>query len=481
MAMDWQKLLSIERARELVGGPSQSERVPGDKRDEFERDFDRIVYSTPFRRLQDKTQVFPLDPNDSVRTRLTHSLEVSHAARGLAKDVCCEMREQGYIDNLKSRQIETIAATCGLLHDLGNPPFGHSGEIAIREWFQKKEKEGKDANFFSELYDASERRNKASQYVQDFLRFEGNAQTIRLITKLQILADFHGLNLTCGTLSAACKYVAASNEGDDGFHEKAKVGYFASENSLIEKLRTETGTGKARNPITFLVEAADDCVYNTVDLEDGVTKGILDWKLLKDELLASSDDNTTIRKYLEDVEEHVEEKEKEIQFSGRAKDKTLVRYFRVLAIREIVTASSKAFMDNYEEIMEGDYHGELVEDSTAWPLVKACRKINLGRVYCSDETLNLELMGRKVIQDLLDIYWEGYDFRGNGKKNLSNSEKFAQKAYDLTSDNYQKVFKHALEKTDLPKRYCRMQLVTDYVCGMTDTFAVNLHKRLTNG
>lgn len=477
--MDWQKLLSIKRARELVGGPSQSERVPEDKRDEFERDFDRIVYSTPFRRLQDKTQVFPLDPNDSVRTRLTHSLEVSHAARGLAKDACFEMEKQGYIKGQQSRQIETIAATCGLLHDLGNPPFGHSGEMAIREWFKKK-----DETIFGKLDTSSKKQNEVNrneQYVQDFLRFEGNAQTIRLVTKLQILADFYGLNLTCGTLSAACKYVAASNEENDGFHEKSKIGYFASENSLIEKLRTETGTGKARNPITFLVEAADDCVYNTVDLEDGATKGILDWELLKGELLAGNDDKTTIQEYLDDVEKHVKEKEKEVQFSGRAKDKTLVRYFRVRAIREIITASAKAFTDHYDDIMQGEYHGELVKDSTAWPLVKACRKINRERVYCSDETLKLELMGRKVIQDLLDIYWEGYDFRGIGKKNLSNSEKFAQKAYDLMSDNYQKVFKHALNKNDLPESYCRMQLVTDYVCGMTDTFAVNLHKRLTNG
>ncbi len=474
--MDWRKLLSEKRARKLVGGQEQSKKVPGDKRDEFERDFDRIVYSTPFRRLQDKTQVFPLDPNDSVRTRLTHSLEVSHAARGLAKDVCCWMEKRGHIEGQQSRQIETIAATCGLLHDLGNPPFGHSGEIAIREWFEKKEEKEKGANFFSDLYDASESRNKVSQYVQDFLRFEGNAQTIRLVTKLQILADFHGLNLTCGTLSAACKYVAASNEGDDGFHEKSKVGYFASENSLIKKLRTETGTGKARNPITFLVEAADDCVYNTVDLEDGVTKGILDWGLLKEELLASSDGKTTIQKYLKDVEGHVEEKEKEVQFSGRAKDKTLVQYFRVLAIGEIVTASAKAFMDNYEEIMEGNYHKELVQDSSAAALIEACRKINLERVYRSDETLKLELMGRKVIQDLLDIYWEG------AEQGFPDSEKlFPQKAYNLMSDNYRRVFEHTLDEKDLPDRYCRMQLVTDYVCGMTDTFAVNLHKRLTNG
>lgn len=484
MTMDWPKLLSEKRAKRLVEGTEPSKRMLGDKRDEFEMDFDRVVYSTPFRRLQDKTQVFPLDPNDSVRTRLTHSLEVSHAARGLAKDVCCWMSEQEYINDQQSRQIETIAATCGLLHDLGNPPFGHSGEIAIREWFKKKEKkeEEKGANFFSELYDAPERQNEIGQkeqFVQDFLQFEGNAQTIRLVTKLQILADFHGLNLTCGTLSAACKYVAASDEVNDDPHEKSKVGYFASGNSLIKDLREETGTGNARNPITFLVEAADDCVYNTVDLEDGLTKGILDWKLLKEELLSGKDDKTVIQECLKWAEKRVDRAE--VDLNGRAKDVALVQYFRVRAIGTIVTASANAFTDHYDEIIQGDYHGELVKDSTAWPLVKACRKINQERVYCSDETLKLELMGRKVIQDLLDIYWEGAE-QGFPAPDLKDSEKlFPRKAYNLMSDNYRKVFEHALNEKDLPERYRRMQLVTDYVCGMTDTFAVNLHKRLTNG
>jgi dGTPase len=453
--MDWQKLLSQKRVKKLVEDIEPSLKMPGDKRDQFERDFDRVVFSTPFRRLQDKTQVFPLDPNDSIRTRLAHSLEVSHVARGLAKDVCCWMEDEGNITNQQSGEIVTVAATCGLLHDLGNPPFGHSGEEAIREWFKKKKF-----------------RKTQEQYEKDFTLFEGNAQTIRLVAKLQILADYHGLNLTCGTLSAACKYTATSDKVNEKIHEKSKFGYFASEHSLIKKLREETGTGNARNPITFLVEVADDSVYNTVDLEDGITKRILDWEQLKKKL--KSYDDHSIKECIKYAESQV--KKGDLQLEGHAQDCAHVQYFRVRAIGKIVTAAAEAFKNHSVEIMRGEYHGELVEDSCAATLVAACKKINRKQVYRSDETLKLELMGRKVIHDLLDIFWEGAN-----EKSLGRSNTFASKAYNLLSDNYRKVFKHELDGRELPKLYCRKQLVTDYICGMTDTFAVNLHKRLTNG
>lgn len=466
MAMDWAKLLSTKRVRQLEAGTGPSKRMPGDDRSEFDHDHDRIIYSTPFRRLQDKTQVFPLEPNDSVRTRLTHSLEVSRAARGLAENVCRRMVDDGRIDRGQAKSIEAIAAACGLLHDLGNPPFGHSGEIAIREWFRA------DEELSEEVAKASGPHCREGQARDDFLLFEGNAQTLRLVTRLQILSDYYGLNLTCGTLSAACKYIAASDEVTEKVHEKSKTGYFASESDLIQRLRDETGSGDARNPIAFLVEAADDCVYNIVDLEDGVTKGILSWNMLKEELLGGDEDPAVAKECIRWAKKRVEQCEAGLE--GRAKDNALVQYFRVWAIGKSITASAQAFMDHYDEIIEGTYHRELVANSAAGPLIKSCRRINLSRVYCSDETLKLELMGRRVIQDLLGIYWEG---AAEG----DDRTLFGRKAYNLLSDNYRRAFKRRLDEGDLPELYCRIQLVTDYVCGMTDTFAVCLHRRLTNG
>src|SRR3954464_14981205 len=183
MAMNWTKLLNADRRRQTTS--------PGDHRIQFERDFDRAVFSNPVKRLQDKAQVFPLEPHDSVRTRLTHSLEVSSVARGLGRKVCKDfLLPARILKDGQDRQIEAIAATCGLIHDLGNPPFGHSGEDAIQEWFKKNFKDGGLRKLLG----------NRDELVNDFLLFEGNAQTLRIVAKLQVLADFHGLNLTFGTL-----------------------------------------------------------------------------------------------------------------------------------------------------------------------------------------------------------------------------------------------------------------------------------------
>jgi len=460
IAMMWKRLLSTRRVRELLEGAKPSARVAGDVRDEFDRDFDRIIYSTPFRRLQDKTQVFPLDPNDSVRTRLTHSLEVSSAARGLAKGACRWLLGAGHITAEQAKSIETIAGACGMLHDLGNPPFGHSGEEAIREWFRNSA--------------ASRQTGVGGQFCADFRHFEGNAQTLRLVARLQVLADFFGLNLTAGTLSAARKYVAPSHLLDNGVHERSKAGHFASENDLVARVQKETGTGEGRNPIAFLVEAADDCVYNVVDLEDAMTKDLFDWGELKERLLNEGRRARVVRGCLDWAEARVKRSRPALR--GRARDKALVQYFRVRTIGEMVTAAVRTFCAKYARIMSSDYHGELLVDSPAAPLLRACRRINAQSVYCSRGTLELELMGRRIIQDILAVFWEAVD-RGR----VSSPPLFAKKAYDLLSDNYRRVFERQLAKGDLPLWYCKRQLVTDYVCGMTDTYAVELHKRLMNG
>src|SRR5712692_4998099 len=291
-SMKWSKLLNKKRVGELQGkAPSDL-----DARTPFERDYGRAVFSTPLRRLQDKTQVFPLEEHDAVRTRLTHSLEVSSVARTLGHEAgnWIAKNRKGAIELPQVHDIETIAATCGLLHDLGNPPFGHAGESAIQSWFANRLKSEEIARthgdpdaregIFSELETKKDKRRRI-QYESDFLKWEGNAQTLRLVSRLQVLADYNGLNLTCGTFSAACKYVARSSEVDKTKgHEKSKPGFFASEEDTITKVAGETGTGWARNPITFLVEASDDIVYATGDLEDAVRKGILDWESLVKEL-----------------------------------------------------------------------------------------------------------------------------------------------------------------------------------------------------
>ena len=457
--MDWQTLLCKERPR-----PSTN---PGDHRAEFERDLDRSVFSTPVKRLQDKTQVFPLEPNDAVRTRLTHSMEVSAVARGLATKVGKWLLDKNEIQSGQERCIEAIAAVCGLIHDLRNPPFGHSGEDAIREWF---------ATRFGEKM-LGEEFGKESQLVQDFLNFEGNAQSLRLVSKLQILADFNGLNLTYGTLSASCKYTASSHTTvKKGDHAKSKPGYFASENQLIEEIRTRTGTGDARNPITFLVEAADDMVYAVADIEDAIKKGVLSWEEVKRQLTQPEDQVVTrAMSYTDYIL-----KAGKLEVSHGLPDDVYGSAFRTSVIGILVDASVKAFQDHYESIMSGSYKGELVDEGDAKNLIDRLKKLARNKVYCTPSILKLELMGRRVIFDLMDLFWEGALQLPTDRE--PDPRKFPGKLGSLLSRNYREVFRNSVEKMpELPVNYHRFQLVIDYVCGMTDTFAKRLHAELTNG
>jgi dGTPase len=302
--MQWAKLLSERRVGELRGKPPSD----SDARTPFERDYGRVVFSTPLRRLQDKTQVFPLEEHDAVRTRLTHSLEVSSVSRTLGHEAglwIAEKKKQ--ISTGQVHHIETIAATCGLLHDLGNPPFGHAGEEAIRSWFSDRLRAEEIAReqgdptakegIFSELETKKDQKRRV-QYENDFLKWEGNSQTLRLVSRLQVLADFNGLNLTCGTFSAACKYLARSSEVDkERGHEYSKPGFFASEEETVANVAKQTGTNLTRNPITFLVEASDDIVYATGDLEDAVRKGLLGWEALKQHLRAESEKDRLLLRF----------------------------------------------------------------------------------------------------------------------------------------------------------------------------------------
>jgi dGTPase len=463
--LEWKKLLNPDRPRTSTSS--------GDHREQFERDFDRSIFSAPVKRLQDKTQVFPLESHDAVRTRLTHSLEVSSVARGLARLVGSRLSKNQEILPTMERQIEAIAATCGLIHDLGNPPFGHAGEQAIREWFDTRfpvdVKRKRDP--------LSDLLNDKQQLVQDFRNFEGNAQTLRIVSKLQILADPHGLNLTFGTLSAACKYILPSHLADKRKgHSGSKPGYFASENNLIKIIRKQTGTGQSRNPITFLVEAADDIVYSVADIEDGIKKAVIRWSDLEEILRAKLGKRADVVLELKDTIL----KAGGTELSTHLPDDIHGTAFRSAAIALLVPDAAKTFLKKYPAIMNGRYRGELVEEGELTDLIKCLQEIGQEKVYCTPSTLKLELMGRRIICDLMDLFWEG-------AKNISvdgtfGTKKFSGKIAALISDNYRRVFANSVtDMPEIPEQYHRLQLVTDYVCGMTDSFAKQLHLELTNG
>lgn len=476
--MDWERLLSPKRIKNLMTGGGSGD--GGDHRTPFEQDYDRAIFSTPIRRLQDKTQVFPLEPNDAVRTRLTHSHEVATVAFGLATAVRPFLHSQGLNIN-QTEAVRTIARTCGLLHDLGNPPFGHAGEAAISDWFRTRADPASKTTDMEELAKSSffDDAGVGPEGAGDFLQFEGNAQTLRLVARLQVFAHDYGLNPTCATLSALCKYLRGAHEpapeSVDGIrapHERKKLGYFQSEKDVVSQLRKEVSTEDGRHPITYLVEAADDIVYSAVDIEDGLRKGLYTWETLCGWLMAEAEKESAEADFQQLLTKDVPEMVGSPERGSAWKDELYAQAFRTQIIKRTVGAASSCFSLRYEEILQRAYHEELTEDPEFGPWVRVCKTVGRKHVYNSSETLRLEVLGRTVIHDLLDLFWEADDEAKPGS--------YRKKIWELLSPNYRAVYKRSVEQ-GLPKGYCRLQLLTDYISGMTDSFAIQLHQRLKNG
>ena len=279
--LEWNKLLAAERERQS-GSTSNVRKLSTDLRSEFEKDYHRIIGSASFRRLQDKTQVFPLDKSDFIRTRLTHSLEVSSFGKSLGQNISENIlkyqKDETFTPKMKE-DICNILQCAGLIHDIGNPPFGHFGELAIREWFEqnldKLEFKGKK---ITEVL--------TEQMLEDLYHFEGNAQAFRLVTKLHYLVDERGMNLTYGLLGSILKYPVSSLEIDKESDDikRKKLGYYYADRKMFETVQKATGTEGNRHPLAFILEAADDIAYKTADIEDAFIKGFLSYGALCEEL-----------------------------------------------------------------------------------------------------------------------------------------------------------------------------------------------------
>ncbi|HWA28910.1 MAG TPA: dNTP triphosphohydrolase [Lacunisphaera sp.] len=464
--LDWTKLLNTERRK-------PSARIKGDPRSEFERDYDRSLFATPVRRMQDKAQVFPLEPHDSIRTRLTHSLEVSAIARTLgfycARIV--QQRERKRIKRDITRDIEFLCLTCGLLHDIGNPPFGHSGEKAISDWFGKRL--DNDETLKSSLLAAGE-TEMTSQRFCDLTAFEGNAQTFRIITKLQLLDNYYGLNLTYGTLAASLKYVAKSHQMNNSLPHTKKPGYFYSENDVVEEVRRKTGLGSRRHPVAYLVEAADDTAYSVIDIEDALKKGIISWEQLR-----AFPEAAPLKSYIKQAEARVKKSGAARELTPKEKNDARAVHLRTILITQMVKSVVRSFGKEYEKIMRGTIKKPLEKLCDMGAVFAACKTVGKKRIYYAKDVLKLEVMGRQVITDLMNVFWVGaHDRTFDG-----NAFLYPNKVWELMSPNYRRVFEHYTKqsrKKGLTDYYQVCQLVSDYICGMTDTFACSLHRELFN-
>lgn len=412
----------------------------------FNSDYRRVIKSDSFRRLQDKTQVFPLERNDFVRTRLTHSLEVAMHTRDLLLGVISKLNNKGIrVDELNEsfRLLETAA----LIHDIGNPPFGHFGEEAIRIWFSKK---GASLPCWSSF---------TTQQKEDFLRFEGNAQTIRLLTKLHNDngSSETGMNLTASTLDAVIKYTAGADQVDKKNVLMKKVGYFYSEEKVFKNIKFVTGTTGNRHPLVFLLEAADDIAYTFSDIEDAYNYGLYSYRKLKSFI----DEKTGTNKFLVNV-------------SSQA---AAIQEFLRETQKKVYQSASKTFVDHYEEIMSGNFHEEIInEECDEVKCFHALKEFSYEHIFQTKTILDQEVLGFNIINRLLDEFVPVVL-----KYDKEPMNKYEERLFNNLPRSAEELYKRETEGcSESDKEYYRLKMAVDFVCNMTDGYAKKLHDTLFN-
>lgn len=502
--MQWKQILSTKRAGEESGS-----RRKDDLRSEFEKDYHKIISSASFRRLQDKTQVFPLDKSDFIRTRLTHSLEVSSIGRSLAQNISesiIERRLDTAFTLETEKNVAAVIECAGLIHDIGNPPFGHFGEEAIREWF---------VGHLPRLVYGGRRVTDilSRQETNDFLHFEGNAQGLRLVSKLHFSENGCGLNLTYGLLTTMIKYPRSSVEMNPKAMDIAdkKMGYFKAEQDLFAEIQTVTGTRGKRNPLTFILEAADDIAYSTADIEDAYKKGFFDYQTFLGELWKRKVDPSYIE-LLESLYARAAQgagqsvrkaPENENPFGRRASEEFRDRtknpgisgmihgagmsgeyvspgeYALMTWLSEmqnvLIYAATDGFIADYRAIMNGQFCNELIHDSRAAVLMKTLKDIAYDYAFTSMSIYKTEIAANNILTYLLNKLVPAVLVYDRDKPPGLMEEKFLS----LISENYKQVYSWSTQgMTDEQKVYYRLLLATDSLSGMTDSYARDLYTDL---
>lgn len=437
--MNWQQLITNKRL-----GQEDKHIDRHDDRTEFKRDYDRLIFSAPFRRLQNKTQVFPLPGSIFVHNRLTHSLEVASVGMSLGNDVAailCQRHPE--LSSTLLPEIGQIVATACLAHDLGNPPFGHSGEKAMQTFFT----EGK-GKFLKEKV--------SPEFWDDITHFEGNANAFRLLTHRFNGRRPGGFVMTYSTLASIVKYPFSSTLSG----KKGKFGFFYSEQDTYERIAQEMGIIKfseegkpakyARHPLVYLVEAADDICYEIMDIEDSHKLKILSFDETANLLLGLFDEQTKKSIYRRIEEECLtDENEK-------------VVYMRACAISKLENECVKAFVDNEQAILSGTFTGCLIDHIS--PLQRKayehCAEVSKKRIYCSKPVLDVELAGYKIMATLMEQMIEAavHPDRYYSQQLIGR----VSSQYDINSDDLE----------------TRIMAVIDYISGMTDVYALDIYQKI---
>lgn len=437
--MNWQQLISNKRLGQEHRHPERH-----DDRTEFKRDYDRLIFSAPFRRLQNKTQVFPLPGSIFVHNRLTHSLEVASVGMSLGNDVSqALLRRHPQLSGTLLAEIGQIVATACLAHDMGNPPFGHSGEKAIQSFFT----EGPGQSLQTEV---------SQPFWCDVTHFEGNANAFRLLTHQFQGRRPGGFVMTYSTLASIVKYPFSSMAAG----KKGKFGFFDSEKDLYERIATELGLLRlsaegeplryVRHPLVWLVEAADDICYEIMDIEDAHKLKIISYDDTSRILLSFFDDDTRQRIQRRIVEEGVSDQNEKVV------------YLRACVIGMLENECVKVFVDHEDEILSGTFEGSLIDHISPLPhdTYRQCAKLSVERIYRSKPVLDVELSGYQIIQTLMQQYIEAavHPERFYSRQLIGR----VSSQYDITA----------------PSLETRLMAVIDFISGMTDVYALDEYQKI---
>ena len=437
--MEWKLLISNKRF-----GQEHKHAERHDDRSEFKRDYDRLIFSSAFRRLQNKTQVFPLPGSIFVHNRLTHSLEVASVGMSIGNDISRHViQKRPELKDTLVEEIGTIVSAACLAHDLGNPPFGHSGEKAIQ-------------TFFSEGPGQKIKSMVSSEFWDDITHFEGNANAFRILTHRFKGRRQGGFVMTYSMLASIVKYPFASClAGDHG-----KFGFFASDADSYRKIADELGIfcksapGEplkyARHPLVYMVEAADDICYEIMDIEDSHKLKILSFAETEHLLLSFFDEDIQqkIRQRIID-EELTDENEK-------------VVYMRASVIGKLENECVAAFLAHEEEILAGTFEGSLIDhiSERQKKAYKECEKISYSKIYQSKPVLDIELSGYKIMATLMEVFIEAA---------VNPSRFYSKQLLRRVSSQYD------IENENLEER---IMAVIDYISGMTDIYALDIYQKI---
>ncbi len=437
--MNWQQLISNKRLGQEHRHPERH-----DDRTEFKRDYDRLIFSAPFRRLQNKTQVFPLPGSVFVHNRLTHSLEVASVGMSLGNDVTKQLicRHPELKDTLFA-EIAQIVATACLAHDMGNPPFGHSGEKAMQTYFT--EGPGSDLQ-----------REVSHQFWDDITHFEGNANTFRLLTHQFRGRRPGGFVMTYSMLASIVKYPYSSSAPS----KKGKFGFFNEEKDVYRKVADElgiiclSGPGEplryVRHPLVYLVEASDDICYEIMDIEDAHKLKILSYEETAQLMLSF---------FEEKEQEHIQRR---IIDEGLTDDNEKIVYMRACVIGRLENECVRVFVEHEKDILNGTFESSLIDHISETPneAYKRCASLSVERIYKSRPVLDVELSGYKIMETLMSHFIEAsrHPERFYSKQLISR----VSSQYDIYSPNLE----------------TRLMAVIDYISGMTDVYALDVYQKI---